>query len=305
MEDRMKQAYEAATIMLAHGLSPLQNAALRRLTAEEIVVVAGQYDRVQDVLQWGGIPCRVVEAGSLERQQLLGHQVVVINCPGNVGVTAVKNVRAFVEAGGRLVTTDWSLTHVIQSAFPGVLKYNSKPTEDAVVGIQIVARDHPLLEGVFHDGANPRWWLEGMSYPFSLVSDEATLLIRSVELQRNWGQGAVAATFPHGRGEVLHVISHSFLKRVESQHDWLNAPWRAYARERDLESAWRAAPRALRMLKRVEVEAAYTSLRLLANFLLAGRAAEVQGRASHVSESRRGRGQSTPTCTRVRPSIRP
>ena len=56
--------------------------------------------------------------------------MVFINCPGKLGRKGVAHIHQFVEAGGFLVTTDWALQYVIEPAFPGLMRYNDKPTRD-------------------------------------------------------------------------------------------------------------------------------------------------------------------------------
>ncbi len=48
-----------------------------------------------------------------------------------------------------------------------------------------------------------------------LDPERVQVLIRSRELQRRYGEAAVAVLFPWGEGEVFHMISHYYLQRTE------------------------------------------------------------------------------------------
>ena len=63
------------------------------------------------------------------------------------------------------------------------------------------------------DAADPRWWLEGSSYPIRILDKEQVrVLITSRELGEKYGEEPVAVLFNFGKGDVFHMISHYFLQ---------------------------------------------------------------------------------------------
>ena len=56
-------------------------------------------------------------------------------------------LRKFVEAGGQLITTDWALKHVVEVAFPGMVRFSGYSTDDEVVAVQIVDKEDEILKG--------------------------------------------------------------------------------------------------------------------------------------------------------------
>jgi hypothetical protein len=95
---------------------------LASVEASDVIVVSGIYDHVEDVLDALEVRHTVVEPVDLDRADLRPEQLLVVNCPGAVSPRAVPRIRIFVAAGGSLFTTDWALRHVIEPAFPGVIR---------------------------------------------------------------------------------------------------------------------------------------------------------------------------------------
>ena len=63
---------------------------------------------------------------------------------------------------------------------------------------------------------DPQWWLEGSSYPITVVDAERVqVLITSRELGEKYGEAPVAVWFRWGEGDVFHMISHYYLQRTE------------------------------------------------------------------------------------------
>ncbi|MBI4493160.1 MAG: hypothetical protein HY690_10260 [Chloroflexi bacterium] len=191
--------------------------ALEQVAAADIVVVPGTYDRVERVLELLGLPFTLVQPHQLHRAGLRPGQLIVVNCPGyGLERQDVAALREVVGAGATLFSTDWALRHVLEQALPGYLAWNSRATGDEVVGVEVVDHENPWLKGVMAEGEEPRWWLEGASYPITVLRPEAVrVLMRSSELSERYGEPAVAVSFGFGDGEVLHLISHYYLQRTE------------------------------------------------------------------------------------------
>ena len=264
VDARREQSYRAGARIardhMAHQ-APEDAAALDAVEASDIIVVGGTYDHVELVLQALNLPHETVAPDDLWRLTLRPEQLLVVNCPGNVDPRSIVQIREFVAAGGSLFTTDWALRHVIEPAFPGVLAYNEQPTADAVVRVEVVDADNRFLQGVMEPGDDPQWWLEGSSYPIRILDAERVkVLLTSSQLADQWGESPVAVVFPHGQGEVFHMISHYYLQRTETRNARHRAGAAAYATEKGV-----ALDSDLDGLTVGDVESASTSARLFAN----------------------------------------
>ncbi len=218
-QDKRDRAYKAAAHITREQLrrdAPDRARALDAVKRSDVVVVAGQYDHVESVLEALEVPHTVIGTGDVERVELRPEQLLIVNCPGQVSGAAITHIRAFVEAGGSLFTTDWALKHVIEPAFPGVLAFGVAPTRDDVVRIEVRDADNIYLQGVLDGQDDPQWWLEASSYPISIVDRERVqVLITSRELGEKYGESPVAVWFRWGEGDVFHMISHYYLQRTE------------------------------------------------------------------------------------------
>jgi hypothetical protein len=248
---------------------PLDAEALGRVEVSDIVVVRGQYDRVEQVLDAIEVPYTLISPLDLERVRLFPNQVLVINCPGQVDESAIPGIRSFVERGGTLFTTDWALRHILEKAFPGVLAFNRRETRDDVVRIEVKNKDNRFLAGVMDEGDDPQWWLEGSSYPISILAPEKVeVLITSRELERKYGEAPVAVRFRHGEGEVFHMISHYYLQRTELRDGRHMASASEYVAAKGVVLDPSTAME-MRDLKVGDVESAASSTRLFANVIAA------------------------------------
>lgn len=285
MDDKRRQAYRVGgTITRAHMAreAPEQAAALDEVRAADVVVVPGNFDQVELVLDALGMPYSVVGPTDLVRVRLRPEQLLIVNCPGRLERAALHPLRDFVAAGGSLFTTDWALKHVIEPAFPGTISYNGRPTADDVVRIEVKEHDNPFLVGVMGPDDDPQWWLEGSSYPVRIHDPERVqVLIESRELGEKYGETPVAVLFRHGDGEVFHMISHYYLQRTELRSKRHRMSGADYAAAKGVNLAPEAA-RAAADLELGEVESAASSARFMANLL-----AEKKRRATNEALFRR------------------
>ena len=270
--NRRRRAYRAASDIARERMAreaPEAAGALGDVRDGDVVVVPGRYDQVEMVLDALRLPYTTVRPHDVHRIDLRPDQLVVVNCPGEVDGHGIISLRQFVGSGGSLFTTDWALRHVIEPAFPGFLAYNDRPTADDVVRIEIRNPSNPFLQGVLDGADDPQWWLEGSSYPIRILAPEQVeVLLTSRELGEKYGESPVAVTFPYGRGEVFHMISHYYLQRTELRSARHSAPAAAYAAEKGVAVSPGAAA-AMRDLSLAEVEAAHSSARLFANVVAA------------------------------------
>ncbi len=267
-ERARRRAYRSAARLTGARMAreaPLDAAALAAVEASDIVVVPGQYDHVERVLDVLGLPYTRVAAHGLPGISLRPEQLLVVNCPGTVPRQAIDQIRRFVEGGGSLFTTDWALRHVIEPAFPGLLAYNERPTADAVVRMEIVQADNPFLRGVMDGADDPQWWLEASSYPIQVLDPgRVEVLLASRELEQRWGECPIAVLFHHGRGEVFHMVSHYYLQRTELRGERHAAQASAYWDEKGV-APTPAALADMDGLSVGDVESAASSARLFAN----------------------------------------
>jgi hypothetical protein len=234
----MDRAYEVSIRALREKIrrdNPTEERQLQEISQTDVIVVRGQYDRVQDVLRAMDIPFTLVSAAQLDRINLSPSQVVFINCPGKLSRKGIGQIHQFVEAGGFLVTTDWALRHVIEPAFPGLMRYNDKPTRDDVVRIEILEGGNRFLEGLVSPGEDPQWWLEGSSYPIEILDQKnVEVLITSKEMAERYGEAPIAVTFNFGLGAVFHIVSHYYLQRSELRTARHEMPSTTYFAEKGL-----------------------------------------------------------------------
>jgi hypothetical protein len=269
-QDGRQRAYSAGARIARARLaaeSPLDAAALERVTAADIIVVRGCYDHVERVLEVLEVPFTPIDPEHLPSIRLQPEQLLIVNCPGKVPRQSIGKIAEFVAAGGSLFTTDWALRHVVEPAFPGVLAYNERPTRDDVVRVVVRPHDNPFLAGVMDGRDDPQWWLEGSSYPIKILAPERVeVLIESRELADRYGEPAVAVLFRHGQGEVFHMISHFYLQRTELRGARHQQPAAAYAAEKGITPDAPTAA-ALDGLTLGEVESAQTSARFFSNIV--------------------------------------
>jgi len=220
VHDARRQAAEHVRAQLGTGRGGAGEA-LDSLTADDLVVVQGEYDHQERVLRELHIPYRSVaptdprlESGDVLRKA----RFLFWNCGMPPSERLLKRlvpvVRDFVNRGGHLFTSDWVIGHVLSQAFPDRITTHGSASAipHTVIGIRPVAAHaaHPLLEGVFHSSVAGRWWLESRSLDIVLPKPEAvTVLIESPELKERYGAStAVAVTFEQGKGRVLHILGH-------------------------------------------------------------------------------------------------
>ncbi len=220
VHDARRQAAEHVRGQLGAGQGGAGEA-LDALTADDLVVVQGEYDHQERVLRELHIPYRSVASTDprLESGEALRKaRFLFWNCGMPPSERLLRRlvpvVRDFVNRGGYLFTSDWVVGHVLSQAFPDRIATHGSAAAipHTVIGIRPVAAHaaHPLLEGVFHSSVAGRWWLESRSLDIVLPKPETvTVLIESPELKELYGAStAVAVTFAQGKGRVLHILGH-------------------------------------------------------------------------------------------------
>ncbi len=271
---RMRRANRVAAELLRQRMKrrrPSELRLIRQAGAADVVVIKGAYDRVQEVLRAVKIKHVVIPPRLLARVPLMSLQTVMVNCPGHLSAAARKKLRRFVKTGGYLVTTDWALT-TVQRMFPGTIARGSRNTKNDVVGVHVHPGASALVGHLAGVGkARPRWWLEAASYPIRVLNrKKVQVLVSSKEMRGKYGHGAVAVTFRHDDGRVLHMTSHFYLQQARLRSASERARGGAYARQLGIKgkSLRRLLRKGLGSARAGEVNSAYSMQQVTANVLV-------------------------------------
>lgn len=95
---RMQRANAAASAVVRERMAqerPLDAKLLDQVSSSDIVVVRGEYDRVEDVLRSLGIAHTVVDPSQVAGLKLNTKQLLIVNCPGTLTKAGVERVRRF------------------------------------------------------------------------------------------------------------------------------------------------------------------------------------------------------------------
>ncbi|UCC19325.1 MAG: hypothetical protein JSV62_14670 [Promethearchaeota archaeon] len=216
---KMEQAYKASSKILEKRMAkerPVDYEILRKVKESSIIIVAGEYDKIEMVLNLIKVPYVLIQPQDFSQIELKSEQILIINCPGNIDDIALPKIKEFVNKGGFLFTTDWALLNILEKIFPKYLKYNQRPTTDDCVRVEVIDKSNKFLEGLFNEDADPIWWLESSSYPIQILDKtRVKLLIVSKEMREKYGEDPIVITFDYGDGTVLHMTSHYYLQRAE------------------------------------------------------------------------------------------
>lgn len=196
------------------------------MVAGDVIVVTGEADHVENVLKKLAIPHQIIEREQLKDFVLKPTSVLIFNCHSKdvLSAEALKKVGKFVAAGGYLFSSDWELQNVLLKSFPRTIGQGPKTgNKGIVVSIRPSEKNqaHPYLRDVFP--LNPfkledfKWKIDSVSAIVRVPPGGKVLsLVESAELAKQYGGATVAATFRHGRGAILHVLSHFIAQRDAS-----------------------------------------------------------------------------------------
>src|SRR6185436_12795655 len=118
----------------------------------------------------------------------------VSNCTGSIEAADVDRLRWFVYAGGHLFASCWALNKTIEVVTPGVIaKFETRDEVLANVEARDCSLSSPFLEGVFGEGVQPLYALQGAHLIDVIDPERAEVLIDSPECAEDWGSGNLAA----------------------------------------------------------------------------------------------------------------
>lgn len=212
---------EAAKLVLEGALG--RGARRDALPSEgELLVVDGSYDHMEKVLRVLHIPYVLKEPYEVVRSRNLSrYKIIFWNCgdpmPPVLMSKFLPRLRRWVQDGGYLFSTDWGIAQVVAPGFGeyiGTSGTSGAFSKDLVLHVEPTPAGtrHELMEGVFPRGARGQWWLERAAYDI-IVRDKrrVDVLVVAPYLESTMRRDpAVAVTFKHGRGRVLHVLGHYF-----------------------------------------------------------------------------------------------
>ncbi|MFX0140200.1 MAG: hypothetical protein ACFFDN_41555 [Candidatus Hodarchaeota archaeon] len=269
---KMEQAYKASSKILEKRMErerPLDLDILRKVKESSIIIVAGDYDKIELVLDLIKVPYILIQPHEASQIELHPNQILIINCPGNVYDDALPKIKEFVNKGGFLFTTDWALQNILEKIFPRYLKYNQRPTADDCVRVEVLDKTNKFLEGLFDKEADPIWWLESSSYPIQILDKtRIKLLIVSKEMQEKYGEDPIVITFEYGKGTVLHMTSHYYLQRAELRTKRHKMSAKEYAMKEIGLSEDEAEMDELEGLSLGEAESAYSTTQFISNVIV-------------------------------------
>ena len=202
----IEKAYNVAAAAVAIRWAkehPARLATLGSIRKSEVAVLSGSYDHVQNVLKRIGVSHQMDPTH-------LNTAIVFANCGMGHHPACVERARAFVEAGGHLVSSDWAMAELVAPAFPNTIgRHGTRNTGTEVVGVE--AANESLWSEVVVPGCEPQWRVEG-SHPIEILDpDRVTIEAASHELMCRYGRAPIAVRFPWEQGQVFHVISHFWL----------------------------------------------------------------------------------------------
>ena len=268
----MNKAYQASKVIIDKRMEKERKEDLEHISQiadNEILIVQGQYDRIEQVFDILQIKYGLLSPSQLRHVSLHPSQTLIINCPGDgIGDPELQKIKAFVAAGGFLFSTDWVLKNVLEQIFPEYVQYNRVESRDDVVKVEVVDKSSPYLKGLFEKNAEPMWWLETASYPIRIVNPEKVkILIQSQEMKERYGEAPIVVTFNYGQGTVFHMVSHYYLQRADLRSDRHKKSASAYAyEEMNLsQEEMKGTESQLAGVSLGEVESAYSSAQFMLN----------------------------------------
>lgn len=205
-----------ATEQVKRGLGDGLREARQRVSKEQIVVVRGAHDKIEDVLDGYEWAYTLTTRDDLLLRGAGKAKILFVNCsnpaPPAQAAKLGEIVKKLLHGGCWVVTSDWAVDPYLTEAFPTIVKSLGSPRSqrNTTVAVEPVGDDH-LLEGVFPRRAGSVWWLEDSSTMVS-VSDKATTLVGSDEMRSRYGSKIVAFKFPYGKGVVVHLVGHFYQK---------------------------------------------------------------------------------------------
>ncbi len=187
----------------------------RSAKSSNVAVVEGEHDHIQEILDAAEIPYEMY--GSVDEAVESEPTVVFLNCSSEYeSDDCGKLLKKYVEKGGRMVTTDWSL-YAFMKAFPGYVKKGPEDVPDKTFRVSPANDLGAKLLGANVVKQNPEWWFEDASYTAIRSNGDKPLipLIVSEDLKKKYDTDLVAFGVRHGKGEAVHFCSHVYAQKIK------------------------------------------------------------------------------------------
>jgi hypothetical protein len=249
---------------------------LQAISPGEIVVVKGTYDHIETILDTMKVPYDYIQPGEMATHN--GGRVMFINCRTYGEGKSPQAAKDFVEAGGRMVTTDWAVS-LLTHAFPKRL-HKTMETGDDVVEIQCSTDIARRLVGLNYAQCHPKWWLEGSSHIYD-IGNGVVPLITSAEMEDRYGKPYVMVGFAEGKGEVFHFISHLELQRTHLRSKADKEGLEGFLKKMDATKTGD-----MEDAKVAELEAAYSTINTLAHLCVPQPILNTGGKSVLVGKSK-------------------
>ncbi|HBC74979.1 MAG: hypothetical protein A2008_03560 [Candidatus Wallbacteria bacterium GWC2_49_35] len=252
--------------------SPGDLLVLNSVVKDDVVIITGNYDRVEVVLDLAKIPYTLITPMQFARFELKPRQLLMINCPGKLMPDTFPKIEKFVAEGGHLFTTDWALINTLERAIPGFLKSSQLRTADSVVSIEkAYTGESELLKHVFLPGGTPSWWVFS-SHPYKVQNDAVRLLVSSKQMKTQFNLESVATEFAYKKGRVIHTATHFYQQRsiivtreqARSGDEYVRNDMQIDISRLEADFAAR-----LKNIKAGQLEDTYSVIRFIANVIIA------------------------------------
>lgn len=254
---------------------------LNAVTKDDVVIITGNYDRVEVVLDLAKIPYTLISPLKFINFNLNPKQILMINCPGRLMPETFAKIEKFVSDGGHLFTTDWALINTLEQAIPGFLKSSQLRSGMGVISIQREdTGESELLKNVFLPGGTPSWWVFS-SHPYEIRSDKVKLLVKSDQFKKQFNLEPVACEFDYKNGKVIHTATHFYQQRsiITSRHQARSGD--DYVRndlQLDISRLEADFAARLKNVKAGQLEDTYSVIRFIANVIIARKKSQVTTR---------------------------
>lgn len=212
----LKQAPEIGNVKHVHLTSDvfklwMQNnwpkLSVSDLKPQYTVVVKGRYDHAEHVLESCRIPYVTADNSNL-KSRLAQAGLLVVNCPGELSDSSIDLVRQFVDRGGSLLTTDWSLSGCLEKICPGYVYWDGAYSKSEIVDGIVVLPENNLVRNAISPAP---WKLDDKSELIKPGARKAVQVLarsRQLSFEDTVNLGVLALTFDYGKGRVLHLIGH-------------------------------------------------------------------------------------------------
>lgn len=239
---------------------------------DDIIVVAGAYDKVEEVLEKAHIPFTLINPVHLADFKLKPSQIVMVNCPGDISTIGALNLKKFIEDGGYLFTTDWALMYTVNRISSEYITASGGKTKNEVIPIETADKTSEFVKGISASNGTPSWW-EFFSFPIKIIDkDKVNIIIKSDRMKKNYDNEAVAVNYKFGKGMIIHTAAHFYQQQSALITSRQRGPALDYVKDEmkidlaRLDNSWKET---LKNIKAGQIEDTYSVLRFIANVIIA------------------------------------